>query len=57
VCLLSDGSANNPPATAGPNDSFLDEKSKHRLRAKQLKLESARKEANNIRKQATLEKN
>jgi hypothetical protein len=48
--------ADNPPATAGPNDSFLDEKSKHRLRVQQLKLDSARKEAENICKQATLEK-
>jgi hypothetical protein len=28
----------NPPAKAGPNDSFLDEKSKHQLRVEQLKL-------------------
>jgi hypothetical protein len=48
--------ADNPPATAGPNDSFLDEKSKYRLRVEQLKLELAQKEADNIRKQATLEK-
>jgi TolA-binding protein len=48
--------ADNPPATAGPNDSFLDEKSKHRLRVEQLKLELARNEADHIRKLATLEK-
>ena len=30
--------ADNPPATAGPNDSFLDEKSNHRLRVQQLEL-------------------
>jgi hypothetical protein len=48
--------ANNPPATAGANDSLLDKKSKHRLRVKQLKLELARNEADNIRKLFTLEK-
>jgi hypothetical protein len=48
--------ANNPPATAGPNDSLLDEKSKHQLRVEQLKLELARNEADHIRKLATLEK-
>jgi hypothetical protein len=37
--------ANNPPTMAGPNHSFLDEKSKYRLRVKQLKLEMAQKEA------------
>jgi predicted phage-related endonuclease len=42
--------ADNPPATAGPNDSLPDEKSKH------LKLELARKEADHIRKLATLAK-
>jgi hypothetical protein len=41
--------ADNPPATAGPNDSLLDEKSKHRLRVEQLKLELARNEADHIR--------
>ncbi len=45
--------ADNPPATAGPNDSFLDEKSKHQLRVQQLRIELERKEADNIRKQAT----
>jgi hypothetical protein len=34
--------ADNPPATAGPNHSLLDEKSKHRLRVEQLKLEFMR---------------
>jgi hypothetical protein len=34
--------ADNPPATAGPNDSLSDKKSKHRLRVKQLKLELER---------------
>jgi hypothetical protein len=48
--------ADNPPATAGPDDSFLDEKSKHRLRVQQLKLDPARKEAENIPKQTTLQK-
>jgi hypothetical protein len=48
--------ANNPPATAGPNDSLLDEKSKHQLRVEQLKLELARNKADHIRKLATLEK-
>jgi plasmid replication initiation protein len=31
--------ADNPPAIAGLNYSFLDEKSKHWLRVKQLKVE------------------
>jgi hypothetical protein len=48
--------ADNTPAMAGPNDSFFDEKSKHWLRVEQFILESAPKEADNIRKQATLEK-
>jgi TolA-binding protein len=48
--------ADNPPATAGPNDSLSDEKSKYRLRVEQLKLELARNKANHIRKLATLEK-
>ncbi len=48
--------ADNPPATAGPNDFLSDEKSKHRLRVEQLKLELARNEADHIRKLATLEK-
>jgi hypothetical protein len=48
--------ADNQPATAGLNDSLSDEKSKHRLRVEQLKLELARNEANHIRKLATLEK-
>jgi hypothetical protein len=43
----------NPPATAGPSNSFFDEKSKHLLHIKQLKLELARKEADNICKHAT----
>jgi hypothetical protein len=42
----------NPPATAGPNDTFLDKKSKHLLRIEKLKLELACKEADNICKQA-----
>jgi hypothetical protein len=42
---------NSPPPMAGPNDSFSNKKSKHRLHAKQLKLEFlARNKANNIRK-------
>jgi hypothetical protein len=45
-----------PLATAGLNDSFSDEKRKHRLRVERLKLELARNEADNIRKLATLEK-
>ncbi len=48
--------ADNITATASPSDSLFDEKSKHRLRVEQLKLELAQKEADNIRKQATLEK-
>jgi hypothetical protein len=48
--------ADNPPATDGPNDSLLDEKSKHQLRVEQLKLELARNEADHIHKLATLEK-
>ncbi len=48
--------ANNPPARAGPNDSFLDEKSKLKVRVEQLKLELARKDADHIRKQATFDK-
>jgi predicted phage-related endonuclease len=48
--------ADNPPATAGPNDSFLDEKSKHRLRVQQLKLDLVHKEAENFCKQTALEK-
>jgi hypothetical protein len=48
--------ANNPPATAGPNDSLSDKKSKHRMRVEQLRLELARNEADHIRKLATLEK-
>ncbi len=48
--------ADNPPATAGPNDSLSDEKSKQQLRVEQLKLELARNEADHIRKLATLEK-
>jgi hypothetical protein len=48
--------ADNPPATAGPNHSLSNEKSKHRLHAEQLKLELARNEADNIRNLATLEK-
>ena len=48
--------ADNPPATAGPNNSLSDEKSKHWLRVEQLKLELARNEADHIRKLATLEK-
>jgi hypothetical protein len=48
--------AGNITATASPSDSLFYEKSKHRLRAEQLKLELARKEANFIRKQATLDK-
>jgi hypothetical protein len=42
--------ADNPPPTAGPNDSLSDEKSKHRLRVEQLKLELARNKADHIRK-------
>jgi hypothetical protein len=30
--------AGNPPATAGPNDSFLEEKTKYQLRVKKLTL-------------------
>jgi hypothetical protein len=48
--------ADNPPATAGPNDSLSDKKSKHWLRVEQLKLELARNEADHIRKLATLDK-
>jgi hypothetical protein len=48
--------ADNPPPTAGPNDSFLDEKSKLKVRVEQLKLELARKDADHIRKQATFDK-
>jgi hypothetical protein len=48
--------ADNLPARAGPNNSFSDEKSKHWLRVEQLKLELARIKADNICKQATLEK-
>jgi TolA-binding protein len=47
--------ADNPPTTAGPNDSFLDEKSKYRLCVEELKLELARTKADSIRKQTTLE--
>jgi predicted phage-related endonuclease len=50
--------ADNITATASPSDSLFDEKSKHRLRVEQLKLELARTEANPnfIRKQATSDK-
>jgi hypothetical protein len=48
--------ADNPPATAGPNNSLSDEKSKHWLRVEQLKLELARNKADHIRKLATLKK-
>jgi hypothetical protein len=48
--------ANNPFGKAGPSESFLDEKSKRRLRVQQFKLDSARKEAENFRKQTTLKK-
>jgi hypothetical protein len=48
--------ANNPPLTASPNDLFLQEKSKHELRAEKLNFESARKEADNVRKQAILKR-
>ncbi len=39
--------ADNPPATAGPNGSLSDEKSKHWLCVEQLKLELARIDAHN----------
>jgi hypothetical protein len=45
--------ADNRPATAGPNNSLLDEKSKHRLRVEQLKLELARNKADHMRKLAS----
>jgi TolA-binding protein len=48
--------ADIPAATASPNDSLSDEKSKHQLRVEQLKLKLARTEADNIHKLATLEK-
>jgi hypothetical protein len=48
--------ANNLPAVAGPNKSILDENRKQQLHVKQLKLELVHKEAQNISKQATLEK-
>jgi hypothetical protein len=48
--------AKKPPAAAGPNDSLPDDKSKHRLRVEQRKLELARNEADHIRRLATLEK-
>jgi hypothetical protein len=48
--------ANNPPLTASPKDLFLQEKSEHQLRVEKLNLELARKEADNFRKQATLER-
>jgi TolA-binding protein len=51
-----EGGPDNPPATAGPNDSLSDEKRKHQLRVEQLKLELARNKADNICKLATLEK-
>jgi hypothetical protein len=47
---------NNPPLTASPNDLFLQEKSKHELRVEKLNLESARKGADNVRKQVILER-
>ena len=47
---------NNPPLTASPDDLFLEEKSKHQLRVEKLNLELARKEADNVRKQAILER-
>jgi hypothetical protein len=48
--------ADNPPATAGPNNSVLDEKSKHQLRVQQLRIELDCKDTDNICKQARLEK-
>jgi peptidoglycan hydrolase CwlO-like protein len=48
--------ADNPAATAGPNDSLSEKKSKHRLCVEQLKLELARNVSDHIRKLATLEK-
>ena len=34
--------ADNPPLTAGPNNSFLEEKRKHRLRVELFVLENER---------------
>ena len=48
--------ANNPPLTASPNDPFLHEKRKYQLDIEQLKLELARKERDNVRKQNILER-
>ena len=44
--------ANNLPLTASPNDLFLQEKSMHQLRVENLNFELARKETDNVRKQA-----
>jgi hypothetical protein len=48
--------ANNPPLTASPNNLFFQEKSKHQLRVEKLNLELARKETDNVGKQAILER-
>jgi hypothetical protein len=48
--------ANNPPLTASPNDLFLQEKSKHQARVEKLNLDLARKEVDNVRKQAISER-
>ena len=48
--------ANNLPLTASPNDLFLQEKSMHQLRVENLNFELARKETDNVRKQAILDR-
>jgi hypothetical protein len=48
--------ANNLPLRASPNHLFLEEKINHQLCVKKLNLELARKEADNVRKQAILER-